>query len=141
MIQIKFRGWDSENKKWRYGHFFETVEGIMRCYNIVENREVKFYCSPESIGQFTGLKDKNEKEIYEGDIFLDKVNEAYGIVIFENGCFGIQWYGVDGYLSESGWDENGEFGELDFEPLNSINIDNMKIAGNTYENPKQIKQQ
>ena len=79
MRDVKFRGWDSENKKWRYGHFFETVEGIMRCYNIVENREVKFYCSPQSIGQFTGKQDRNGKDIYEKNV-IDKDF----VVLFEN---------------------------------------------------------
>ena len=138
----KFRGKTQEGE-WIHGYLLDDV--IVTGISEIEEDYIAFeeWCSiiKETAGQFTGLKDKNEKEIYEGDVFLDRVNECYGIVIFKDGCFGIQWYVVDGYLSESGWDENGEFGELDFEPLNSINVDNMEIAGNIYENPELIKQQ
>lgn len=133
MREIKFRGWDSENKKWRYGHFFETVEGIMRCYNIVENREVRFYCSPQSIGQFTGLKDKNGKEIYMGDIvtFYDfKRDDDYlnrGIILSEDETGDRIGVNISNRHSV-------EMNEIDF------NID-VEVIGNIYENHELIEQQ
>jgi len=44
---------------------------------------------PETVGQYTGLKDKNSKKIFEGDVLYDDYWEAYGIVVFDDGGFRV----------------------------------------------------
>lgn len=68
MREIKFRGY--EEGHWVYGGYVKTAFGMHYIIpqNIVADVIPKWVVDPKSVGQYTGLKDKNGKEIYEGDI-------------------------------------------------------------------------
>lgn len=77
MRQIKFRGKRLDNGEWVYGDLeYNRAKNIARIHTYDNNGEylMQHLVKPDTVGQFTGLTDKNDSPIYDGDIV-----EAYDL--------------------------------------------------------------
>lgn len=139
---IRFRAWDKQEKK--------MVLDIQKCPDYCE---VEFcfgdYLNQEwyEVMQYTGLKDKNGKEIYEGDI-LSNVGWGDGKLVVQLGWIAGQGY-MDvvvngmGDVSDDTWGWGGEpigyVGPRVKGKLHSLSWDGAEVVGNIWENPELIK--
>lgn len=94
--------------------------------------------NPETVCQFTGKVDKNGTNIFEGDVFQLE-DDIVAVVIFNDGCFRLEEYGLCGTWIESGYDEcGGGYGIIECEPIDWYFLKDMEVIGNIHDNPELI---
>lgn len=121
MRDIKFRGKRTDNGEWVYGYVYrygwtgeeETCIIVPYYGGALYSIEV----DPETVGQYTNLKDKNGTKIFEGDIVLLKGYDEPYQVVFDESCFQVYSdsvrYAMDNFY--------------DYE---------IEVIGNIYDNPE-----
>ena len=110
MREIKFRAWNKENKKMLY----EIPLATVNFYSSLE----EFFKHTELM-QYTGLKDKNGKEIYESDLLKCEDGKIREVI----------WYKLG-----AGWRVGTDDKDTYFNGI-GIYADKLEIVGNKFENP------
>ena len=135
MREIKFRGKRVDNGEWVYGGFMKNINGfyITNTDKFHLRKTYKNYLViQETIGQFTGLYDKDKKPIYDGDIIdIHQTINGYNQFVIEYKDYGfstkyynqkenkaIRWY------------------EYDLDELFDVNESEkeIEVIGNIYDN-------
>lgn len=86
MREIKFRGKQKNGGEWIYGYLFCIWQQAYILWGTVNGNPDMKEVIPESVGKFTGIKDKNGKEIYESDLIRDDAGYLW-CVAFGKGEF------------------------------------------------------
>lgn len=142
MREIKFRGFDYLKGEWIYGDLAQSFHPVPAIaygvtmptefaviiemqYDGTDSLELFYnFVKPETVGQYTGLKDKNGAMIFEGDILEFSMHaRERGSVIFRDGSFMVA-RNSDNCCIADFEDENGYF---------------FEILGNIYENSELIE--
>ena len=120
MREILFRGKRMDNGEWVEGDLHKNTGFSKAHIHPVGERVRSFDVIPETVGQYTGLTDKNGNKIFEGDIVELHFSGARGVVIFDKYCFIIEVHAFGGM-------ERNIIGEYD--------KDVLEVIGNIHDNP------
>jgi len=136
MREIEFRGKWKSNGKWIYGSLVDKRSGerLISRYNEMLEFEGR-YVHPETVGQYTGLLDKNGKKIFAGDI----VKRSFGV-----------GYSTARYPSFADGTERVSVGAVEYdcklagyrflEQMDDINfVVTVEVIGNIHDNPELLE--
>lgn len=144
MRKILFRGKRIDNGKWTEGYLFKQWNRTFLLWGMTGDIPNMTEVIPETVGQFTGLTDKNGKKIFEGDIckvtYLDRRcnsngkhylagNEMIEKVVFKNGAFCFK--AIIKYIAM--------YRPIGFDIYEKQKIKYVEVIGNIHDNPELLE--
>ena len=154
MREIKYRGKSLEDGKWLYGSLL-IENPPLQCFATDEKEADKYYIAksgfadwnmprpfdiqevdPKTVGQYTGKKDKNGKEVYEDDRIADDEYIYLQVNWDNNSCkFSVDGYGHRMYRNEgSGEEYSKDISLLDKEVIYIEDSGEYEVIGNAHDN-------
>ena len=139
--EILFRGKRKDNGEWVEGFYFENFD---KCYIMSKEYQETlmtkfvFEVDPKTVGQYTGLTDKNGKKIFEGDIVHAVYQSNYGgceDVDFGNGV--VKY--CDSYYGGASF-EIDIIGEAGSRVITASLENGVTVIGNAWDNPELLKE-
>lgn len=149
MREILFRGKRVDNGEWVYGDLSQHKTGkvFIKSGSAIHSYEV----IPETVGQYTGLTDKNGKKIFEGDIVKDQVIYLTHLTYAERG--------IETKEDAEEYKNYGKVGVVEFDTENvascgccyeyfigtgfkakEVNLHKCEVIGNVHDNPELLEE-
>jgi len=143
MREILFRGKRKDNGEWVEGYYIQkqnphTVDGLPISHLIFDVYPFCRDVDPDTVGEYTGLTDKNGTMIFEGDILRgwDTYQDEYciaGTVMYGEGQFDSDIYKYQGWYLRSGEDRRDDISQ------EAIEFFGYEVAGNVHDNPELLE--
>lgn len=120
--EILFRGKRLNNGEWVYGSYWYSHRSNTYQHFVFDDGNVWVGVEPDTVGQFTGLTDKNGVKIFDGDV-----------IEYTDGC--NDWLGAVKYASDDA-QFVARFIGGDVESFDNLYIGDCEVIGNIYDNPE-----
>ena len=117
--EILFRGKRVDSSEWFEGSYWLSRLAVRETTYITDGYGNLFCVIPETVGQYTGLNDKNNVKIFEGDILK-----------FRSGIYSVEWDNEHSKFLQRDGQFSREF---------HIWIEKSEIVGNIHDNPELLK--
>ncbi len=145
-----FRGKRVNDGMWIQGYLFQFWGRAYILWGITNDVPTMHEVIPETVGQYTGLKDKNGKKIFEGDIVrfiwwwfdgAERESELTGTIVYSSDNMSFQLKGVKNkeWRDFVGADEHDMDYLTPFSELNFCDAD-FEVIGNIHDNPELMEE-
>ena len=132
--EILFRGKRLDNGEWVQGYYYKSWDDVYIALSMINGKPDVVQIDPKTVGQYTGLKDTNDVEIYEGDIVRCKELTRKKLVEYTSVVFWDEY----GFLVE---DTNGCWSGLGLftDDPTKYPLTEVDVIGNKWDNPELLE--
>lgn len=131
MREILFRGKRVDDGEWAEGFYtlYANGKGVHPCILTGTDKGcvIPQFVIPETVGQFTGLYDKNGTKVFEGDIIAYKYKPNPYLNTFAIGRYTVEYFEILGVYAP--------FGDSDF----ALGANEVEVIGNIHDNPELLE--